>query len=55
MNDNGPGEHRPASLIEGHLQRLVTNSLILYLLGNVAQRAWLLLNSDVGQLIRRLH
>ncbi len=55
MKNNGPGEHRPASLAEGYLQRLVTNSLILYLLGNAAQRAWLLLNSDVSQLIRRLH
>ena len=55
MKNNGPGNERPASLLEGQLQRLVTNSLILYLLGNVAQRAWLLLNSDVSQLLRRLH
>jgi len=55
MKKNGPGERLPASLAEGYLQQLLTSSLILYLIGNIAQRAWLLLNSDVGQLIRRLH
>ena len=55
MKNDGPGKHRPASLADGYLQRLVASSLILYLLGTVAQRARLLLNSDVGQLIRRLH
>ena len=34
---------------------LATSSLILFFLGTFAQRAWVLLNSDVGQLVRRLH
>ena len=35
--------------------RLLTSSLILYLAAVAAQRTWVLLNSDVGQLLRRLH
>lgn len=35
--------------------RLLTSSLVLYLLAVAGQRAWVLLNSDVGQLSRRLH
>ena len=34
---------------------LATSSLILFVFGTFAQRAWVLLNSDVGQLVRRLH
>ena len=37
------------------VQRLVASSLILYLIVATAQRAWALLNSDVGELVRRLH
>jgi hypothetical protein len=37
------------------VQRLVASSLILYLIVAMAQRAWTLLNSDVGELVRRLH
>jgi hypothetical protein len=33
----------------------VTSSLILYLAAVAVQRAWALLNSDVGHLVRRLH
>ena len=35
--------------------RLLTSSLILYLVATATHRAWLLLNSDVSQLLRRLH
>ncbi len=35
-------------------RRLLASSLILYLVGCVAQRAWVLLNADVVQLVRRL-
>ena len=34
---------------------LLANSLLLYLLAIVAVRLWVLLNSDVSQLLRRLH
>jgi len=34
---------------------LATSSLILFMFGTFAQRAWVLLNSDAGQLVRRLH
>jgi hypothetical protein len=37
------------------VQRLVASSLILYLAAETAQRAWTLLNSDVGELMRRMH
>ncbi len=35
--------------------RLLANSLLLYLLADAAGRVWVVLNSDVGQLLRRLH
>ncbi len=34
---------------------LLTASLILYLAASAANRTWVLLNSDVGDLIRRIH
>jgi len=37
------------------VQRLVASSLVIYLIVASAQRAWALLNSDVGELVRRLH
>jgi len=37
------------------MQRLVASSLILYLIVATGQRAWAMLNSDVGELLRRLH
>jgi hypothetical protein len=38
----------------GFLQRVLAGSLILFVLGSVAQRTWVLLNSDLGQILRRL-
>ena len=35
--------------------RLTTDSLILYLCATLAQRTWILLNTDVGQWVRRLY
>jgi len=58
MNDiQRPGERRssPDDLIEATTARLLRGSLILYLAAFAAHRAWLLLNSDVGQLLRKLH
>jgi hypothetical protein len=37
------------------VQRLVASSLMIYLIVASAQRAWALLNSDVGILLRRMH
>ncbi len=34
---------------------VLTASLILYLAASAANRTWVLLNSDVGDLIRRIH
>jgi hypothetical protein len=34
---------------------LLTASLILYLAASAANRTWVLLNSDVSDLIRRIH
>ena len=42
------------SLASEGARRLLASSLILYLAGCVAQRAWVLLNADVVQLVRRL-
>ncbi len=33
---------------------LTANSLLLYLLATYMQRVWVLLNSDIGELFRRL-
>ena len=58
MNDlQRPGERRSGAdrLVEATTGRLLRNSLILYLAAFAAHRAWLLLNSDVGQLLRKLH
>ena len=46
---------RCRELAASGVQRLVASSLILYLVVATAQRAWTLLNSDVGELMRRLH
>jgi hypothetical protein len=37
------------------LARVIDHSLVLYLLFVVAGRAWVLLNTDLTQLIRRVH
>ena len=42
-------------LATARMERLLANSLILYLAATTAQHAWRLLNSDVGELVRRLH
>lgn len=36
-------------------RRLLNHSLVLYLVAVAADRAWLLLNTDVVQLVRRVH
>lgn len=43
------------SALRHSVGRLLTNSLILYLVAVASHRAWVLLNSDVSQLVRRLH
>ena len=52
-----PGERRSSAvrLYEATTGRLIKSSLILYLAAFAAHRAWLLLNSDVSQLLRKLH
>jgi hypothetical protein len=37
------------------LAALLTNSLVLYITADALHRLWTLLNSDVMQLIRRVH
>ena len=37
------------------VRRLTDRSLLLYLLVVVADRAWLVLNTDVQDLLRRMH
>ena len=51
------GSHRAARVrtLEALVDELLNNSLVLYLVAFAAQRAWVLLNSDVLQLLRRLH
>jgi hypothetical protein len=44
-----------ARTLEALVHELLDNSLVLYLAAFAAQRAWVLLNSDVLQLLRRLH
>lgn len=43
---------RPNIVVEC-ARRLLASSLILYMMVWIGQRAWVLLNSDIGQLIRR--
>jgi hypothetical protein len=52
--ETSPGRTLRASL-HGAAATLVSSSLILYLAAVVAQRTWVVLNSDIGQLLRRLH
>jgi hypothetical protein len=51
------GSRRAASAraLEALVEELLNNSLVLYLVAFAAQRAWVLLNSDVLQLVRRAH
>jgi hypothetical protein len=51
------GSRRAARVrtLEKLVDELLNNSLVLYLVAFAAQRAWVLLNSDVLQLVRRLH
>ena len=46
---------RCRELAASGVQRLVASSLMIYLIVATVQRAWALLNSDVGELVRRLH
>ena len=46
---------RCRELAASGVQRLVASSLMIYLVVASAQRVWALLNSDVGELMRRLH
>lgn len=41
--------------LEGALARLLSNSLILYLLAVLVHKAWIILNSDVVLLLKRAH
>ncbi len=49
------GERRRSSrgALANGITRMMTNSLFVYFAANFAQRSWALLNSDVGQFIRR--
>jgi hypothetical protein len=55
--------HRPQGLrafagrsaLRRFANHLISGSLILYLATVVTHRTWVLLNSDLSQLIRRLH
>jgi len=37
------------------LSAMLTRSLLLYLAADVMHRTWVVLNSDVAELIRRIH
>ena len=41
--------------LEGALARLLSSSLILYLLAVLVHKAWIILNSDVVLLLKRAH
>ena len=41
--------------LEALTQELLRSSLIVYLVAVLAQRVWMLLNSDLLQLARRVH
>lgn len=45
---------RCRELAAAGVQRLVASSLMIYLVVASAQRVWALLNSDVGELVRRM-
>jgi hypothetical protein len=51
------GSRRAARVrtLEALVDELLNNSLVLYLVAFAAHRTWILLNSDVLQLLRRLH
>ncbi len=45
----------PAGRAENLVRRLTDNSLVFYLVTAAAGRAWLVLNTDVQDLLRRMH
>ena len=51
------GSRRAARVrtLEQLVDELLNNSLVLYLVAFAAHRTWILLNSDVLQLVRRVH
>ena len=49
----GPSSGRRHALLAGAVHWLMDNSVILYVAAIVGHRAWVLLNSDVGELLRR--
>lgn len=58
MDAGQPPRVRSASrrdALEGALARLLSNSLILYLLAVLVHKAWIILNSDVVLLLKRAH
>ena len=52
---NAAGQSTFRDAIRTAAQNALSASLILYLAATAASRAWVLLNSDVGHLIRRMH
>ena len=49
----GPSSGRSHALLAGVAHWLMDNSVILYVAAIAGHRAWVLLNSDVGELLRR--
>lgn len=44
---------RAGTLLSAAVDWLMDNSVVLYLVAIAGHRAWVLLNSDVGELLRR--
>jgi len=49
----GPSSGRQHALLTGAAHWLMDNSVVLYVAAIVGHRAWVLLNSDIGELLRR--
>lgn len=49
----GPSSGSRHTLLAGAAHWLMDNSVILYVAAIVGHRTWVLLNSDVGELLRR--
>jgi hypothetical protein len=58
MNATRPPRTRVATrrdALEGAVARVLSSSLILYLLAVLAHKTWIILNSDVALLLKRAH
>ena len=55
LRPSTPRQRTGPRVLHSLADALTLNSLVVYLLAMILQRLWVLLNSDVVQLVRRMH